>query len=103
MTTLRYKVVREQYGVPCSHPSCPILHAHLANVEYETPQQVRSYLPNGASISLKVRRWHEVTRTGWYVIDTQTGERAGTGEEYQLKRDAMVEMNRLTKELRGAR
>lgn len=89
MTT--YSVVKQEYEVPCDHPMCPVLHKHLAQYRYDTPQWETYYDSHGIERLVHSTRYHMKTNREWVIIDDATGERANDplSDAFNTKREAL--------------
>lgn len=88
-----WQVVKNEWGVPCSHPSCAILHKRLAKEPYADGAVHTEWAtrPGGIDVRVQTRYWHEVTRFDWIVL--HNGERVGDPSD--TKREALAAMMRL--------
>lgn len=78
----RYKIEKTESEVPCEHPLCLTLHKRFRK-PYSDGFWYRD--PEYGII----RDYHDVVHTYWIIIDTETGERAWTGEMYVTKAEAV--------------
>jgi len=82
----RWTVVKQSYGTGCHHPSCAILHRHLAKEPYFDGGWHEEWAThNGRDVQVRVNRWHEKTVTEWIVL--RDGERVG--DAHDTKREAL--------------
>lgn len=91
-----YEVVKNEYEVPCEHPACPVMHAHLDNVTFDHVELCEyTDLRTGEQKSVWKRTGHLKTNIEWVIV--KDGERApesGLDEAFDTKRDAIAALKR---------
>lgn len=87
-----FEFVKDQFPVPCQHPSCPLIHKRFFTASMDnTPYWETVDLPGGGQTTVRVTGFHEVTRTQWLVL--LDGERYG--DPYDTRKEAKDEAERL--------
>lgn len=83
-----WRVVREEYGMPCDHPACAVMHRHLSTEPFSDGKAHDVWVyHNGREYTVRMTRWHETKRVDWIIL--RNGARVGSA--HNTKREALAE------------
>lgn len=91
--TPEYRVVKQEWDMPCDHYACDSVHRHLYNERYDKPQLVEIYDLQGNYRGVESRTmWHSKQRVQWAVV----GRDGFAVEVFDTRREARAHADRLT-------